>query len=111
MHHLLKLLPRDPRFVLALFVNEMELLGHIARAEEQHAFAGQSVAAGAPGFLIIALQIFRQIVMDDEAHVRFVDAHAKRDRRSNHATSSRRNSFLILRAFSGSSGRRDTASR
>src|SRR4029077_5437016 len=45
MNHLLKLCPRDSRFAFALFVDEMELFRHIARAEEQHAFARQSVPA------------------------------------------------------------------
>src|SRR6266542_5074096 len=30
MHHLPELLSRDPRFALALFINEMQLLGDIA---------------------------------------------------------------------------------
>src|SRR4029077_1645547 len=63
MNHLLKLRPRDSRFAFALFADEMELLRHIARAEQQHAFAWQSVPAGASGLLIIALQVFREIVV------------------------------------------------
>jgi len=39
MNHLLELCPRDSRFRFALFVDEMELLGDIACAEQQHAFA------------------------------------------------------------------------
>src|SRR4029077_5134412 len=33
MNHLLKLRPGDSRFAFTLFVDEMELFGHIARAE------------------------------------------------------------------------------
>src|SRR4030095_9009467 len=69
MNHLLKLRPRDSRFAFALFVDEMELLGHIACTEQQHAFAWQSVATGAPCLLIITLQIFRQIVVHHVADV------------------------------------------
>src|SRR4029077_4228234 len=38
MNHLLKLRSGDSRFAFTLFVDEMELFGHIARAEQQHAF-------------------------------------------------------------------------
>ena len=99
MNHLLKLRPRDSRFGLAFFVDEMELLGHIACAEQQHAFTRQPVAAGAPGLLIIALQIFRQIVMHHEANVWFVDAHSKRNRRGDHPNVVAQKRFLILRAL------------
>ena len=99
MNHLLELRPRDSRFGLALFVDEVELLGHIARAEQQHAFTWQSVPACAAGLLIIALQIFREIVMHDEANVWFVDAHPKRNCRSDHANVIAQERFLILRAL------------
>src|SRR5215468_7814859 len=36
MNHLLKLCPGDSPFAFALFVDEMELLCDIARAEKQH---------------------------------------------------------------------------
>ena len=85
MHHLPELLSRDPRFALTLFINEMQLLGNIARAEKQHAFAGQPVAPGTSRLLIIALQILWQIVMHDETHIRFVDTHAERNRRTHHS--------------------------
>ena len=101
MHHLPELLSRDPRFAFALFLNEMQLLGDIARAEKQYAFAGQPVAPGASRFLIIALKILWEIVMHDETHIRFVDAHAKRDRRGNDACIIAQKKFLILGPFSG----------
>ncbi len=40
MDHLLKLCTGDTRLLLGFFVDEMQLLGNIARAEEQYAFAG-----------------------------------------------------------------------
>src|ERR1700751_2714626 len=46
MYHLLQLRPSDLRFFFALFVDEMELLGDIARAEKEHAFTWQTVAPG-----------------------------------------------------------------
>ena len=72
-------------FAFTLFVDEMDLFGDVAGAEKQHAFARQSVAPGPARFLIIALEIFRQIVMHNETNVRFVDAHAERDRRRDHS--------------------------
>ena len=39
----------------------------------------QAVAPGAAGFLVIGLDALRQVEMRDEAHVRFVDAHAEGD--------------------------------
>src|SRR5439155_17747083 len=76
MDHLLQLRPSDRRFLFALFIDEMELLGDVAGAEEQYAFTGQTVAPGPAGLLIIALQIFRQIIMHNETYGRFIDAHS-----------------------------------
>ncbi len=71
MHHLLQLLARD-------------FLFHVAGAEQQQGLAGQPIASGAAGFLVIALNVFRQVVVDDEAHVGLVDAHAEGNRRAHH---------------------------
>src|SRR4051812_47025179 len=84
LHDLAQLLPRNFAFLrLGHFVDEPRVLDRVARAEEQKAFTRQSVAAGAPGFLVEAFDVLRQIVMHDEAHVRFIDAHAKRNRSAN----------------------------
>src|SRR4029077_4486431 len=40
MDHLLKLCTGDTRLLLGFFVDEMQLLGDIARAEQQYALAG-----------------------------------------------------------------------
>ncbi len=84
MHHPLELLARDLFLRLGLLVDERVQLHHVARAEEEQAFARQPVAARAPGLLIVTLDVLRQIVVDDEPHVRLVDAHAERDCRANH---------------------------
>src|SRR4029077_19102898 len=99
MNHLLKLRSGDSRFAFTLFVDEMELFGHIARAEQQHAFAWQSVPAGASGLLIIALQVFREIVVHHETDVWFVDAHSECNCRSNHADIVSQERFLIFRTL------------
>ena len=85
MHHLLELRSRNARFAFAFFLDEMKLLGNIAGAEKQHAFARQAVAPGAAGFLIVALQILWQIVMHDETDVRFVNSHPEGNGRRDHA--------------------------
>src|SRR4029453_16224370 len=81
------------------FVDERGFLGHIARTEQQHAFTWQSVPACAPCLLIIALQIFREIIVYHEADVWFVDTHAKRDCRSDHPNVVPQERFLILRTL------------
>ena len=72
------------------------LLHDVAGAEKQQAFARQPVASGASGLLVVALDVLRQIVVDDEAHVRFVDAHAERDRRADHAHVVAQKRFLMF---------------
>ena len=78
------------------FLDEPRLLDHVAGAEEQHAFAGQAVAAGAAGFLVIALDVLRQIVVDDEADVGLVDAHAEGDGRADDAHLVAQEKLLVL---------------
>ena len=100
MNHLLQLRAGDLLFLHAgLFVNELRLFHHVAGAEKQHTFARQTVAARTAGFLVIAFDVFRQIVMDDEADVRFVDAHAEGDGRANHPHVVAQKKFLMLGAL------------
>ena len=82
MDHHLQLLAGDALFVAGFFVDERGLFHHVAGAEKQQAFARQSVASGASGFLIVALHVLRQIVVQDKAHVRLIDAHAEGDGRA-----------------------------
>src|SRR5437867_7141113 len=99
MHHLLQLFARYFLLLCALlFVDELCLLDHIAGAEKQDTIARQSIASGAPGFLVVAFDVFWQIIMDDIAHVWLVDAHSERDRRTNHAYFVAQKKLLILRA-------------
>ena len=99
MHHLAQLLARDSRFALAFLLDETRLLDHVARAEKENAFARQPVAPGSPGFLVIALDVLRQIVMHDEADVRFVDPHPEGDRRAHHPHVVAQEHLLVLRAL------------
>ena len=100
MDHLRKLLARDAALLLvAHVVNEPGELCDIGGGEKQHAIAGQSVASGSSGFLIVALDVLRQVVVDDEADVRLVDAHAERDRRAHHLRLVAQERLLIFRAL------------
>ena len=49
----------------------------VARVVKQDALCGHAVAPGAAGLLIIAFQVLGHVVMDHEAHVGFVNAHAE----------------------------------
>ena len=55
---------------------------HIAHAVKRQRVGGEAVAAGAADLLVIAFDIGRHIGMQDETHVRLVDAHAERHRRN-----------------------------
>ena len=86
MNHLLQLRAGDFAFLrVGFLVNEPHLLHAVAGAEQQQTFAGQAVAPRAAGFLVIAFDVFRQIVMNHEADVRLVDAHAERNGGADHA--------------------------
>ena len=85
MNHVAQLLVRDALLAFALLFNETPLLHYVARTEKEHAIAGQTVAPGPPRFLIITLDVLRQIVMNNETDIRFVDPHSERDRCRDHA--------------------------
>jgi hypothetical protein len=76
--HAAQLIFRHPasRFVADL-LDEVELLRNIRGAEEKNALGREPVTPGAAGFLIVALDVLRQIVVDDETDVGLVDAHAE----------------------------------
>ena len=66
---------------IALDLGKTLELCNIGPRKEQQRVALQAVAARTAGFLIVALDILRQVHMDDESHIRFVDAHPESDRR------------------------------
>ncbi len=51
----------------------------VRRREEQYTLGGQAVAPGAADFLVVALEVLRKVVVDDEPDVGLVDAHAEGD--------------------------------
>ena len=60
-------------------LDEEFLLGPVAGGEEQHAVAGQPVAAGPAGFLVIAREGFGQRVVGHQSDVGLVNAHSESD--------------------------------
>ena len=85
-------------FRVCLVLDEPHLLHAVARAEHQQTFARQPITPGAACLLVISLDVLRQIVVDDEAHIRFVDAHAERNRRAHHAGFIAQKGFLVFSA-------------
>ena len=70
----------------------------VAITKEQQTIRPFAIAAGAADLLVIALHILRQINMQDKAHIRFIDAHAKGNRRHNHPHIVNHKGALIARA-------------
>ena len=70
-----------PRFVLHGVLDQETLGLHVRGGIEQDAPSRLAVAPRAARLLIVGLDILRHIVMDDIAHVGFVDAHAEGVRR------------------------------
>ena len=56
----------------------------IAKTEQHMRLGRFAVASGPPDLLIIGFKAARQIGMENEANVGFVDAHAERDGRDHH---------------------------
>ena len=98
LHDLAQLLAGDDLFRRGFFLDEPLLFHHVPRAEQQHAFPRQPVPPRPPGFLIITLDVFGQVVMQHEADVGFVDAHAEGNRRANHTRFIAQEQFLVRRS-------------
>ena len=75
----IQMLDRNALFVALFLVDEIIDLCDVRITVEQGAIRGQSVASCASDLLIITLDALRQIEVNDEAHIRLVDAHAERD--------------------------------
>ncbi len=68
-------------FARILVVDEHAAHADVAEAEQHMGFGGFAVAAGAADLLVIGFEAGRQIGVEDEAHIGFVDAHAEGDGR------------------------------
>jgi hypothetical protein len=82
-------------------VEEVVLFGDVAAAEEQEAIAGEAIAAGAASLLVIAFDVFGEIVVDDPANVGFVNAHAEGDGGADDFGLVAEEEFLVTGTFGG----------
>src|SRR5687767_9575751 len=103
MHNLPQLRACDLLFFfVGDFVEKVRLLRDIAGTEKKKTIARQTIAPGTTGFLIIAFDVLRQVVVDHPTDVRFVDAHSKRDRGADNPRVVAKKLLLISGAFRGS---------
>ena len=65
-------------------VDHAALVDDIREPVRHPGIGGQPVAPGAAGFLVVALDVLRQVEVGDEAHVGLVDPHAEGDGRDHH---------------------------
>ena len=106
VQHLPQLLARDALLVRQrLEAHRIDLLrddvlggADVAGAEIENAARALAVAAGAAGFLVVALERFRQVVVHDPAHVGLVDAHAEGDGGDDHLRVVANERFLVVAA-------------
>src|SRR5260370_19544695 len=76
--HLLELLTRNPLLFLAGFLVDHKLdFNAITIVQEERTLSGLTIAPGAPGLLVVTLQVAWQIEMDYCAHIRLGDTHTK----------------------------------
>ena len=102
MEHLTELGAGDiALMIVGHLVDEVRLFGGVAGAEEEQAIAGESVAPGTAGFLVVAFDVLGEIVVNHPAHVGFVDPHAEGDGRAHDAHVVAEEGFLVASAFFG----------
>ena len=99
--HGAQLLVCDALLAFTLFLDETPLFHDIAHTEEQHALARQTIATRASRFLIVPFDVLRQIIVNDESDVRFVNTHPERDRRGDDARVIAQERFLVAGPFPG----------
>ena len=73
----LKQLPTDVLFCYGLALHELLKLAQVMRREEGQTDSLAAIATGTACLLIVTLQTFWDIVVDDIADIWFVDAHTK----------------------------------
>ena len=80
-----------------LALHELLQLLYVLITIECYALSLSSVTACSSGLLIISLDALRDVVMDDETHIRLVDAHSECYRRHNDVNLLHQEPVLILR--------------
>ena len=64
-------------FTRRAFVDHAALVHHVLQAIGHPRIGRQAVAPGAPGFLVVAFDVFGHVQVRHKAHIGLVDAHAK----------------------------------
>ena len=77
-------------------VDHAALVHHIGQAVGHPGFGRLAVAAGAAGFLVVALDVLGQVEVGHEAHVGLVDAHAEGDGGHHHDGVLAQEAVLVL---------------
>ena len=81
-------------------LDPLAVQAHVVDAVKRERRGRQAVTPGAPDFLIVGFDGFRQIGVGHEPHIRLVDAHAESDRRHHDQAVLLEEAVLILRAQS-----------
>ena len=82
-------------------VDHAALVHNVGQAVAHPGVGRQTVAPGAAGFLVVTLDVLRQIEVRDEAHVGLVDAHAERDGGHHHDPVLAQETVLVAPAHRG----------
>jgi hypothetical protein len=91
----------DLLFGHGLALEELLQLLDVLVAVEGDAFAFAAIAPAATGFLVVALQALGDVVVDHEAHIGLVDAHAEGDGGHDHVHVLHQEAVLVAGALRG----------
>ena len=110
-------MPLDPALAIGCLtrLEQAKQAHYIGHAVGHPGVRRQSVPSGAASFLVIGFEVLRHVEMGDEADIRLVDPHAKRDRRSDDDPFLPEEAFLVPLAHgrfeAGMIGERSTPAR
>ena len=79
IHHGIQPMVIHPFLVLILpsLLNEVTLDADVPATVKENTFCPGSIPAGTAGLLVIGLQTFGHLVVDDIAHIAFIDSHTE----------------------------------
>ena len=83
-------------FARVALINHPPLVHHVGQTVGHPGVGGLSITPTTAGFLVVGLDVFRQVQVRDKAHVGFVDAHAKSDGRDHHDAVFAQEAVLVL---------------
>src|SRR5258706_8435871 len=68
-------------FFISLLRDNVLDLDTVTIVEEKNTLSRQTIAPATPRLLVIALQVARQVIVNEHAYIRLTNAHAKSNRR------------------------------